>query len=115
MHKLIVVALASSAFGGVIGALATAATQSQASPQAIVAAAQRVSDSSADRSLTAISSQLRSLTAIDSQLQTITASLTGNGRVAGMLKTICDVEVNAAPFPNTYFCPALTFPARDRR
>ena len=38
MHKLIAVALASATFGGTIGAMATAAVQSHASPEAIAAA-----------------------------------------------------------------------------
>lgn len=56
MRKLITVALASSVFGGAIGALATAATQSQASPAAIAAAVQRVEDIKADRTLREVKS-----------------------------------------------------------
>jgi hypothetical protein len=52
------IAIASGTFGGTVGALATAAVQSQASPQAIAAAVQRVQDSAADRSLRSISGTL---------------------------------------------------------
>lgn len=51
-------ALASATFGCVIGAFAMAATQSQASSQAIAAAVQKVSDASADRSLKSIRQDL---------------------------------------------------------
>ena len=61
MRKLIAVAAACSVFGGVVGSLATAATQSQASPTAIAAAVQRVQDQSADRSLRGIKSDLDTL------------------------------------------------------
>lgn len=55
---MIAMMLAAGTFGGVIGALATAATQSQANPQAIAAAVQKVSDASADRSLRSIRQDL---------------------------------------------------------
>jgi hypothetical protein len=42
---------ASAVLGGAVGALATAASTSQASPQAIAAAVQKVSDPSAERAL----------------------------------------------------------------
>jgi uncharacterized phage infection (PIP) family protein YhgE len=62
MHnKLIALALASATFGGAIGALATAAVQSQASPEAIAAAVQRVSDSNAEQSLRSIDAKLTTL------------------------------------------------------
>lgn len=62
MKRLIIVALTCSVFGGTIGALATAATQSQASPRAIAAAVQRVEDQSAERSLRQIGKSLRTTT-----------------------------------------------------
>jgi hypothetical protein len=52
------VALAAGTFGGTIGALATAAIQSQASPEAIAAAVQRVSDANAEQSLHGINAKL---------------------------------------------------------
>jgi hypothetical protein len=52
---------ASSIFGGGVGALATAATTSQASPAAIAAAVTRVKDSAAEERLTAITRTLESI------------------------------------------------------
>src|SRR5258708_4848882 len=63
MHRVILVVLASSAVGGVIGALATAATESQASPQAIAAAVQHVQDQSAERSLANVAGKLATIAA----------------------------------------------------
>ena len=54
MRKLILVALASGTFGGAVGALATAATESQANAQAVAAAVQKVQDKSAESALAAI-------------------------------------------------------------
>ena len=51
----------SSVLGGSVGALATAATSSQASPTAIAAAVQKVSDHAAEARLAAISHTLESL------------------------------------------------------
>jgi hypothetical protein len=48
---LIAATLASATLGGAVGALATAATTSQANPQAIAAAVGRVQDQAADRAL----------------------------------------------------------------
>lgn len=80
------IALAAGTFGGTVGALATAAVQSQASPRAIAAAVQRVQDSSADRSLSAINSEMRS--------------------VANDMEEVCLAEGNQAPqaFPNGPYC-----------
>jgi hypothetical protein len=50
--------IAAGTFGGTIGALATAAVQSQASPGAIAAAVQRVQDQKADNTLQSINSKL---------------------------------------------------------
>jgi hypothetical protein len=61
VRRIILVALASSTFGGAVGALATAATQSQASAGAIAAAVQKVQDQKADRTLATISNKLGTL------------------------------------------------------
>ncbi len=61
MRKLIVVAVASATFGGMIAALATAAIQSQASPRAIAAAVQKVQDTKSENELGAISSRLATI------------------------------------------------------
>ncbi len=58
MRRIVIVALACASFGGVVGALATAAVQSQANPAAIAAALQKVQDKSAETSLAAISTKL---------------------------------------------------------
>lgn len=59
MRKLVAVALTSSIFGGALGALATAATQSAANPSAIAAAVQRVQDQQADTTLSQIRGKLQ--------------------------------------------------------
>lgn len=51
MRKLIMIAAACSVFGGTIGALVTAATQSEADPKAIAAAMQRVQDQRSEKEL----------------------------------------------------------------
>ena len=61
MRKLVIVALASGVFGGVMGALATAATQSQASPEAIAAAVQKVQDAKTENQLVAVNAKLARL------------------------------------------------------
>ena len=68
MRKLILVSLASATFGGTIAALATAAIQSQATPEAIAAAVQRVSDSNAQASLRAINAKLSPLSSLNANL-----------------------------------------------
>lgn len=55
---MLIIALASGAFGGTVAALATAAIQSQADPQAIAAAVQRVQDTKAERALDGMSQKL---------------------------------------------------------
>jgi hypothetical protein len=60
---------ASGVLGGSVGALATTATESSASPAAIVAAVQRVKDTTADAKLAAMSHTL----------ETINFDLGGNG------------------------------------
>lgn len=74
-RKLAAVAIAAGTFGGITGALATAATQSQASPQAIAAAVQKVQDSAADRSLSNIASTLSSIKTQLAPLSTIHSDL----------------------------------------
>lgn len=49
---------ATAVFGGTLGALATVATTSQASPQAIAAAVQKVQDRAAERNLQTIGVEL---------------------------------------------------------
>jgi ABC-type thiamin/hydroxymethylpyrimidine transport system permease subunit len=63
-----IVALACATFGGVVGALATAAVQSQANPAAIAAAVEKVQDKSAETSLAAINSKL---TTVSSRLASV--------------------------------------------
>jgi hypothetical protein len=58
MRRLIIVILASSTFGGVIGALATAATQSQASPSAVASAVLKVQDTKAEQDLSLLDRSL---------------------------------------------------------
>jgi len=60
LRTIAAVAIAAGTFGGTVGALATAAVQSQASPQAVAAAVQRVSDSNAEKTLRAINTKLQS-------------------------------------------------------
>ena len=121
MRKLIAVALASSVFGGTIGALATAAVQSQASPQAIAAAVQKIQDQAAERSLKSISSKLGGmkdgLGALHSDLQTmstavgtITPAIALVSHYAGAADNAIHLQLeqicrNTAP--STYsFCPS---------
>jgi hypothetical protein len=72
MRRIIAIALAAGTFGGMIGALATAAVQSDASPGAIAAAVQRVSDSSSEQSLRGINAKLGT---VGTQLATLNDSL----------------------------------------
>jgi hypothetical protein len=71
---IVAVALAAGTFGGTIGALATAAIQSQASPEAIAAAIQRVSDSSAEQSLRGINAKVGTA---NTRLATLNSNLVG--------------------------------------
>jgi hypothetical protein len=79
-RKLAAVALASGVFGGMTGALATAATQSSASPQAIAAAVQRVSDTRAHQQLAAISSKLVALPSLSAALSSIDTDVKAQGQ-----------------------------------
>lgn len=80
-RTLILAVAASGAFGGTIGSVVTAATQSQASPSAIAAAVQRVQDSSAEATLRRV----------DSDLATLNAALQFDGHSAGYeLFAICE-------------------------
>ena len=74
---------ASAALGGGVGALATAATTSQASPTAIAAAVQKVKDSAAESSLTAIQRELGVLTRISKQTCTYTFHATYGSPACG--------------------------------
>ena len=56
--RLLAALVAASTLGGTIGSLATAATQSEASPQAIAAAVQKVRDSGAEQTLRSIDNKL---------------------------------------------------------
>ncbi len=71
--------LAAATFGGTVGALATAAVQSQASPEAVAAAVQKVQDQTADRTLSTISSKLgamkSTLSAIESHMVIVDRAL----------------------------------------
>jgi hypothetical protein len=98
MRRLIIVVLASSSFGGVIGALATAATQSQASPTAIAAAVQKVQDTHADAALNEIRGKIQDangkLGQMTSELGTNPTFLGGQliallNRVTSQLHVVC--------------------------
>jgi len=58
LRTLLISIAATAVLGGAVGALATAATTSQASPQAIAAAVQKVQDRAAERDLQAIGVEL---------------------------------------------------------
>jgi hypothetical protein len=119
------IALASGTFGGSIGALAAAAVQSQASPQAIAAAVQRVTDSQAERSLRTISGALRSLgstaNTLRAELQTLDRSFSGTINsplytIQSQLFDICLNTISGGGVPVT--CPTPTIEpgiAGDRR
>lgn len=93
MRKIIMVALASSTFGGVLGAIATAATQSQASPAAIAAAVVKVQDQKAERSLATIANRLATVTTdlrgIETNVGTLDYTLDG-----GPLTALRSMEQN---------------------
>lgn len=83
MRRVALAVIASGVFGGVVGALATAATQSAASPRAIAAAVQHVQDASAERSLRSIDSDLSHLnSAVTTQLGYIDEDINHNADVA---------------------------------
>jgi hypothetical protein len=67
--------LAAGTFGGTIGALATAAVQSQASPAAIAAAVQRVQDSRAEHTLQSIEGTLKQVSTSLGTLPTIQSEI----------------------------------------
>lgn len=64
-RTLLIAIAASATLGGGIGALATVATQSQASPAAIAAAVQRVRDTDAELTLKSILRDLDAIKRID--------------------------------------------------
>jgi hypothetical protein len=86
-RTIVAVALAAGTFGGTIGALATAAVQSRASPEAIAAAVQRVSDSNAEQSLRGISAKLGTangtLKSLGADLSTVQTDLAMLDRTLG--------------------------------
>jgi len=61
--------LGSSVVGGTVGALATAATTSQASPQAIAAAVQKVQDQTAEKYLRTIGIELLGVIPLEGDLK----------------------------------------------
>jgi len=86
------------AFGGTIGALATAAVQSQANPQAIAAAVMKVTDQRAESDLRTIGSDLKGLQGnmgtLIGDVQTLDVPLSGKFEsvlytVESMLFDIC--------------------------
>ncbi len=84
-RTLIASVAASAVFGGGVGALAVSAASSQASPQAIASAVQKVSDQTAERELRVVVLDLEAIddgtnTIEDSQkaLQTATESIENN-------------------------------------
>jgi hypothetical protein len=72
--RLLGLLVAASTLGGTIGSLATAATQSDASPQAIAAAVQKVRDSGAEQTLRSIESRLGSVEQEVAQFHTDSAT-----------------------------------------
>lgn len=109
MRKLIAVALASSTFGGVIGALAVAATQSQASPGAIAAAVQRVQDRSAEQALRSVNGNVARL---ESTVASLVDGTSGSSGLAPFLRvmqqnidTIC-LNIERQTSPPAAFCEA---------
>jgi hypothetical protein len=85
IKTLALVVVASTIFGGGIGALATSATSSSASPVATSSAVQRVRDSTADSNLAAIRADLDT---IKSDLHVGLAGEEGKS-VANLLTLIC--------------------------
>jgi|HubBroStandDraft_2_1064218.scaffolds.fasta_scaffold86868_2 hypothetical protein len=82
---LVAAVLSSSVVSGTIGALAAAATTSQANPQAIAAAVQHVSDQTAERELRVLDLDLKALgngqeaeAIAQKQLQTTTEAIEKN-------------------------------------
>lgn len=113
MRRLIVIVVASSTFGGAVGALATAATQSQASPAAIAAAVQRVQDQKAERTLSQIKTELSTTASSAATLRDIDARL-NLGNIAGALSTmqaeLFDICLNTGSA--TTICPTPSPEAR---
>jgi hypothetical protein len=102
LRTIAAVALAAAVFGGTIGALATDAVQSQASPAAVAAAVQRVSDSNAEQSLRGINAKLATANTVLHNLGTALGILQsdldtrfGHG-IGRNLQQICQ---NTAPSP----------------
>lgn len=90
MPKLIALVIAAAIGGGIVGALATAAEQAAASPQAIAAAVARVQDTKSEQSLAKIATSLKD---IDSELQP-SAAAGGRTSAYDLLDHIC---INTAP------------------
>jgi hypothetical protein len=122
------VALAAGTLGGTIGALATAAIQSQASPQAIAAAVQRVSDSNAEQSLRSINAKLgtvntnlATLATLNTNLATLNTNLValargvginlagGEPSLAGVARNLYEICANTTPsgFVRGEFCSSV--------
>jgi len=126
MRKLIAVVLASSTFGGAVGALATAASQSAASPSAIAAAAVRVQDQKAENALAGINRRLgqvaSSENAASSDLNAMRTDLGGTPNSAlefltSQLQVVCEDlgyanRVAGAPVA---LCPLRPLPSFARR
>lgn len=123
LRKIATIAITSGTFGGVIGALATAATQSEASPTAIIAAAVRVSDFRADRTLANIDTYVQ---AMNQRLGTLDTTLSGSDTSAlysieANLEGIClsnweiaGASTNTVAAPIDCQIPAIVGLAKDR-
>lgn len=97
-QTLALAVVASGVFGGAVGSLATAVTNSSASPSAIASAVQRVQvkDSAADSDLTAIKGELETIQA-DLHLGGAGSSL---GTAAELLRDICENTAQGATIPS---------------
>lgn len=108
--------LASSVIGGIIGAMATAATESQASPSAIAAAVVKVQDATADRDLTAIKNEIATTNTDLFQLHG-TLGQFGTPTIQVLLADICAFEQQQLQATGTFpadSCPLVPIiTARD--
>ena len=78
VRTLLASVAASAVFGGAMGALATAATSGQASPQAIAAAVQRVSDRAAQADLLGIHVEMFSIEGRQDELKKVAEEIEKN-------------------------------------
>jgi hypothetical protein len=99
-RTIIIVALAAGTFGGMVGALTTAATQSQASPQAVAAAVQRVSDTNLTAAVKALGSKLDSLNGqLAAEITDLGAKPAVGASIRSLLSAICENGTPVAQVP----------------